>query len=378
MAYDSARDRIVMFGGSLGNDTWEWDGTDWSQVVTATTPPARSGHSMAYDMIRGKIVLFGGTANPILPPALQDTWEYDGVDWTLVNTSNAPSEAVDTAMCYDLAQQACVLYGGTSFFGAPDQKTWHYNGTNWTDVSFLVGHGPTSLIGLGVSNAAIVYDLSRGQNIIYGGRTPNGTFSTETWAYDGSPWALVANGSPGSRTGFQMTIDTLRNRVVLYGGSHGNLQTHYNETWEFEGAPAASYSTFGTGCAGSADIPALAPVTGSLPRSGQNFAVELTNLPPAGGVGFALLAMGLGNTTWSGLPLPLDLGPYGMPTCLAYIRVDGTVLLSHSTGTASHGMTIPTGFDGVKFYQQGFAIDPQAGNPIGATVSNAGEAVIGS
>ena len=49
MAYDSKRGRTVLFGGSAGNvnlnDTWEWDGQDWTQVAD-TGPPARGGHAM--------------------------------------------------------------------------------------------------------------------------------------------------------------------------------------------------------------------------------------------------------------------------------------------------------------------------------------------
>ena len=36
MAYDSARQRVVLFGGGVGpdrlGDTWEWDGKQWVQV----------------------------------------------------------------------------------------------------------------------------------------------------------------------------------------------------------------------------------------------------------------------------------------------------------------------------------------------------------
>ena len=44
MAYDSVRKKVVLFGGyPLGGgtigDTWEWDGTDWTQVADS---PARS------------------------------------------------------------------------------------------------------------------------------------------------------------------------------------------------------------------------------------------------------------------------------------------------------------------------------------------------
>src|SRR5207248_11016784 len=65
---------VVMFGGlNLGaegrfdqfnvlNDTWVWNGTDWSQIAlsSSTSPPARWGASMAFDNRTGLVVLFGG------------------------------------------------------------------------------------------------------------------------------------------------------------------------------------------------------------------------------------------------------------------------------------------------------------------------------
>src|SRR5262245_24118046 len=63
MAYDSARGRIVMFGGQAGSSlatTYEWDGTSWLVRVLAKSPPARHRHAMAYDSARQKVVLFGG------------------------------------------------------------------------------------------------------------------------------------------------------------------------------------------------------------------------------------------------------------------------------------------------------------------------------
>jgi len=38
LAYDAERDRVVLFGGRAGwpdadlNDTWEWDGVQWIEV----------------------------------------------------------------------------------------------------------------------------------------------------------------------------------------------------------------------------------------------------------------------------------------------------------------------------------------------------------
>src|SRR6185369_14119281 len=94
MAYDSARQRTVVFGGlkvggqpPLG-DTAEWDGTSWSLVTTPLPPAARSAHAMAYDSLRARVVLFGGSVPP--STALFDTWDFDGSAWTQRTTSLAP------------------------------------------------------------------------------------------------------------------------------------------------------------------------------------------------------------------------------------------------------------------------------------------------
>ena len=82
--------QIVLFGGadssiSNRNDTWTYDGTDWTQQTTTHSPSARERASMAFDPATGKIVLFGGGRS--------DTWSYDGTDWTQQTTPTARRRA---------------------------------------------------------------------------------------------------------------------------------------------------------------------------------------------------------------------------------------------------------------------------------------------
>src|SRR4051812_23678127 len=79
MVYDSARGVTVLFGGvaSLNNrlgDTWEWNGTAWTQRAV-TGPSPRSGHAMVYDSARGVTVLFGGNT---FAGYSGETWEWNG------------------------------------------------------------------------------------------------------------------------------------------------------------------------------------------------------------------------------------------------------------------------------------------------------------
>jgi hypothetical protein len=62
MAYDAARQRIVLTGGDIyasnGGD-WEWDGGTWTQRTGGPGP--REFHSMVYDTTTQSLLMFGGT-----------------------------------------------------------------------------------------------------------------------------------------------------------------------------------------------------------------------------------------------------------------------------------------------------------------------------
>ncbi len=62
-AYDSIRQRLVLFGGYLSsqdqNDTWEWDGVTWTEIFPEHRPKKQESHGMIYFDKAGKILLFG-------------------------------------------------------------------------------------------------------------------------------------------------------------------------------------------------------------------------------------------------------------------------------------------------------------------------------
>jgi hypothetical protein len=131
MTYDRRRERIVMFGGGPDistrlTDTWEWDGTDWVQVVTGTSPPGRTETAMTYDETLGRVLLYGGL---IANADVSDLWIYDGVDWKFYNPfvgAPTPGQRYGHAMAYDPMQQRLVLFGGDRRVSTHFHDTWTF------------------------------------------------------------------------------------------------------------------------------------------------------------------------------------------------------------------------------------------------------------
>jgi hypothetical protein len=140
MVYDSKRRKVILFGGANqqrnNNDTWEWDGAAWRKLAE-TGPEPRARHRLAFDSRRGVIVLYGGNgAKPTPGPGfrvLEDTWLWDGSQWTEVKGATLGKRFMH-AMAYDAARDRVVLYGG----GGEDQKTlsdtWEWDGKRWAEV----------------------------------------------------------------------------------------------------------------------------------------------------------------------------------------------------------------------------------------------------
>jgi uncharacterized protein (TIGR03437 family) len=238
MAYDSAHGKVVLFGGVnaanyLFGDTWVWDGSNWTQKFPQTSPPAREAHAMAYDSTRGQVVLFGGNGAPSLfgPGYLNDTWVWDGSNWTKKSPPTSPPARFAHAMAYDSARGQVVLFGGTSANLFAD--TWVWDGANWTQKS-LLSSPPVRTFG------AMAYDSAHGQVVLFGGNS-NGVFLNDTWVWDGSNWMWrLPPTSPPARDGHAMAYDSAHGEVVLFGGLFVNASTlsfsDFNDTWVWNGS----------------------------------------------------------------------------------------------------------------------------------------------
>ncbi|MCA8952386.1 MAG: hypothetical protein KDE27_22945 [Planctomycetes bacterium] len=156
MARDSHRDVVVLFGGLDGfspnatalADTWEWSGV-WQQRSPITVPSARGHCGMAFDEFRGRIVMNGGDRQGVY---LDDTWEYDGVDWLQRAPATAITHSTGSSLTYDPVRRRCLRYGGFDPVAGSTAATWIYESAQPAGFAgFGSGCGPSYVPGLAVA-----------------------------------------------------------------------------------------------------------------------------------------------------------------------------------------------------------------------------------
>jgi hypothetical protein len=248
MAYDAAHHRLVLFGGvdtdgTPYNDTWTWDGTAWRQEHPATVPPARFLPAVAYDDALGKVVMFGGW-NPVvgMPAKLHDTWSWDGSDWTQVFTATVPSKRGSSVMDYDASTRKLVMFGGDT--GNSTNETWTFDGTDWA-----MQH--PSRVPVAREATEMARDDASGTLVLFGGEELEGNNfagpGADTWTWNGTTWTERHPAHSPPARGVEtlagnMTYDAALGQVVLYGGT-GDGGSALGDTWTWNGSDWRQVST---------------------------------------------------------------------------------------------------------------------------------------
>ncbi len=141
-----------------------------------------------------------------------------------------------------------------------------------------------------------------------------------------------------------------------------------NDTCAARVGPTSTYVGIAPGCSGSR--PAARLVPRDTPHIGRTLEVTLFDVPED----LALLAFG-----WQQIA-PLSLASVGAPGCLVHVQVDATALLSGQGNQVRWQLPIPfvPSLVGIRFYNQALVLDANAGNGLGAVLSDAAEAVVGA
>ena len=377
MAYDSARGKVVLFGGYYYDynnlksyylsDTWEWDGKNWIKMQLSTSPSARREHAMVYDSARRKVVLFGGFYYDYSGGKsyyFSDTWELDGKNWTQIHPITSPPYRWRHAMACDFGQGKVSMFGGLGKGGLLSD-TWEWDGKNWARIH-LTKIPPARLA------HTMAYDSVSGWMVLFGGNCVGG-YLGDTWGKRRHNWVnFPFISSPSARYDHAMTYDSRMGYTLLFGGygSFNGKQSYLSDTWKLTLNPKASFVSFGRGCTGSNKLVPLLRAK-NLPCLGGTLVLELKNSPI---MTWTFLSLGLQTVNFS-------LAPYGAPGCTLYNNLDFVFPNSTNlTGAWSlpHQFRIPADVNllGGTIPMQVLLADKPA-NPLGITVSNAAKATIG-
>jgi hypothetical protein len=220
-AYDSGRHRAVLFGGLRGllheEATWEWDGADWTQVLSGPGP--RGGYRMAWDPHHERHVLIGPAARGT------EVWMHRDGAWTLLGAWQVPWWEWP-GFAFDPQRGEAVRFGGYDVFNnRVVDETWTWDGASWQQRFPALAPPPRT-------RTAMVYDAGRGTVLLFGGL--GGGYLHDTWEWNGSAWTLLQPAtSPPPRMMHALALDERRGRIVLFGGHDGTL---LHDTWEWDGA----------------------------------------------------------------------------------------------------------------------------------------------
>jgi hypothetical protein len=232
--YDTTRNRTIIIGPnetidhppSFGDHYFTWNGSDWTEHTSPVgSPPSRYGSAYAYDTVRDKVLMFGGYLNNAPGGYLNELWAFNGSAWSNITPGSGPAARLSPSMTYDPGNDYTVMFGGNlSGFTNGTQETWTWDGSSWTQ-RFPTTVPPKR------ANARMVYDARGGYVLMYGGSATFSTAGTDTWIWDGTDWTEVTTANNFNGTGESLVYHADRGRVIVVHKVTGEN----SETWSFSG-----------------------------------------------------------------------------------------------------------------------------------------------
>ena len=140
-AYHAAEDDVIVFGNQGGpSTTLLWDGAIWDEPVIPE-PLGRAVPGLAYDSARQSTVLFGGADLDGTGADLGATWIYQSGGWTKMTPTPSPGGRSNHTLTYDPSHEVIILTGGQVSDATFFNDVWAWDGAAWTEV-FIPTPGP--------------------------------------------------------------------------------------------------------------------------------------------------------------------------------------------------------------------------------------------
>jgi hypothetical protein len=199
---------------SFLDDTWTWDGSDWTKQYPAKSPPAAEQAPMDYNAAIRQVLLVVTLPFP-KGPGPAEIWAWDGANWHQGDSQERLRNVTSSAMAYDPVSKRMVFFA--------QGQTWTFNGTAWNRVE---AHGPPQ-----PSLPSMTYDASTRTVVLF-----TGVGQGATWTWDGASWTQscpVATPPPFTGLRPAMAYDAAARVMVVFGGRASSLYS--NATWTWDG-----------------------------------------------------------------------------------------------------------------------------------------------
>ena len=183
LGYDPTTGQLILYGGSdtagitpMASDTWAWNGTDWTQLAPLTSPPPLYAATMDWDSSTGQLILFGGTTNGTYN-GTNETWAWTGTNWNELLPASSPPARLRATMAMDPESGQLLLFGGYGVGQVDLGDMWAWNGTTWTQMSPPSPPAPRA-------DSSMAFDVATGKMVLFGGSVLEGAdLLGDTWLY---------------------------------------------------------------------------------------------------------------------------------------------------------------------------------------------------
>jgi hypothetical protein len=210
-------------------DTWRFDVTTskWSELAVVESPPARAGHALVYDPAAGALTVVGGldyAGSGRFTRQQADVWQLDvssrDARWVERSVAVAPARLAATA-AYDAARG--VLVSRTDELWSQELESssnvaaWEFGSIARTWTRVPTGTSP------GISSA-LVYDSRRARVLAVesaGNLVMNGPSTVKIAEWTGKSWqsdCSLSGTNVGAMDFAAVAYDETRGNVLLYGG----------------------------------------------------------------------------------------------------------------------------------------------------------------
>jgi hypothetical protein len=235
--FDFARDAVLMYGGfDLRTGAWDrelWSlslsgAVQWTLIAEAIGGPI-APTAVGYDNTRDMILIGGHGERTERAWSIRE--RCPGPPIELAPKSAIPVGTEGSSAIYDSLRGLIVVFGGVDASGARTAQVEYLSRPPSSAAVWISGAVP-ALAPKPRSGHAAVYDASGARMIVFGGNDGVATLQdTWIWWLDGSDrWTQIATGGPPAREGHSLVVDSLNQRVILFGG-RGEGGKALNDVW---------------------------------------------------------------------------------------------------------------------------------------------------